>query len=80
MRLHIERLKYYKAHRDVDKYCREPTSKMMTDALTKMKIDPSNLVKVLVTGKLKERGNGAKRCMSDKTKKSTCRNPIFIHS
>ena len=53
MRLNIERLRDHRDHGNVTEYKWVPTQEMLVDALTKQRVDPSILVKVLRTGRLK---------------------------
>ena len=53
MRMNIERLKDHRDHGDVTEFRWVPTEDMLADALTKLRVDPAILVKVLRTGKLK---------------------------
>jgi hypothetical protein len=53
MRMHVERLKNHKDKGFVQGYKWVPTNEQMADSLTKAKVDPAGLRKVLKTGYLK---------------------------
>jgi hypothetical protein len=53
MRMHVERLKNHRDKGFVQGYKWVPTNEQMADSLTKAKVDPAGLRKVLKTGYLK---------------------------
>jgi len=53
MRLHLERLKDFLIHKDVHSITWVPTNAMLADVLTKVKVDPTPLIRALKTGHVK---------------------------
>jgi hypothetical protein len=53
MRLNVAHLKDMRDKRDIQEFKWVPTEDMLADALTKQKVDPAVLKKVLKTGYLK---------------------------
>ena len=50
MRLHVERLKDFRIHKDIQSITWVPTHAMLADVLTKDKVDPTPLIRALKTG------------------------------
>jgi hypothetical protein len=63
MRLHVERLKDFLIHKDIQSITWVPTHAMLADVLTKDKVDPTPLIRTLKTGLAKppERERGESR-------------------
>jgi hypothetical protein len=53
MRLNIERLKDFRDHGEITEFKWVPTGDMLADALTKQRVDPAILVRVLRSGRLR---------------------------
>ena len=53
MRLNVARLKDMRDKKDIQEFKWVPTEDMLADALTKQRVDPAVLKKVLQTGYLK---------------------------
>ena len=51
MRLNIERLKDFRDHGEVTEFKWVPTGDMLADTLTKQRVDPAILVRVLRSGR-----------------------------